>query len=452
MALKSSLLALALEDATTSVDVEVETTLPVHEELQDITEAAAEVDENLTAQDTVEEVAEALEGLAVLARGTLATGGMDAGQAQFLGYSVESHAKRIPGLRNTVPSQEAFGQTGSKLAATNLALESIGQMLKDLWATLKNLIMKAIRSVKDYYNKVFSGAARMAEKAKAIREKANKITNVAKEKSFDSGTLGKSLHISGKAPADIAAEIGKLEALAAEVYTKHDKTAIAAIEAYIEGVDAVDMTSDATFGTSAAGVISKLKDKFSTATTYGATSDVPATDARFKDLDRTEFDVKHSDQLLGGKAIFSTRMKSAPTDAKEFFSRYVGTMKVDLNDFSANEVDVTNLTFETLPTRTVAAACTKIEDLARKVVAFQKTNTDLEKLQDRLVASGDKFQKNSEKAKELSEGVQAVASSILRGHKEMLQMSQEPFRKFSGYVMSTAGAVLAYCEKSLAQY
>lgn len=452
MAFKSRLLAIALEDATTNVAVDVETTLPVHEELQEITEAAAEVDDNLGAQETVEEVAEALEGLAVLARGSLATGGMDAAQASIFNFSVESHARRIPGLRVSTPSQEAYGETGSKLQSTNLALESIGQMLKDLWATIKNLIMKAIRAVKDYYNKVWSGAARMAEKAKSIREKANKITTVAKEKKFESGSLGKALHIDGKAPADMDAQLVKLATLADAVYKKADAAAIASTEAYVTAVDKVDFSSDDAFGKSAAAMITALKDKFANAADYGATSDVPGDDARFKDLNRSEFDVKRSDEMLGGKGIFVTRMKTAPTEAKEFFSSYVGTMKADLSDYASTEKDVTNLSFDTLPTRSVATICTKIEELCSKVVSFKKSNADLEKLSERVLTAGDKFQKNSEKAKDLADSAQGLASAILRGHKDMVQLSQEPFRKFSGYVMSTAGAVLGYCEKSLAQY
>lgn len=452
MALKNKVLALALEDATTSVDVEVETTLPVHEELQEITEAAADVDENLDAQETVEEVAEALEGLAVLARGSLATGGLDAGQAAMFGYAVESHAKRIPGLRVTVPSQEAFGQTGSKLSATNLALESISQMLKDLWATIKNLIVKAIAAVKDYYNKVWSGAARMADRAKAISAKAGKITTVAKEKKFESGSLGKALHVDGKAPADLAAAIDDVIKVADVVYTKADKAAVDAKNAYADTVDRVDFSDDAKFGSTTAAVVTALKDKFATAPDFGATKDVPSDDARFKDLNRSEFSVKRSEEMLGGKAVFVTRMATVPSEAKEFFSNYLNTMKSDLSDFSATERDVTNLSFDTLPTRSVMAICTKVEELCGKVVAFKKTNAELDKASGRIVAAGDKFQKNSEKAKDLADSAQSLASSILKGHKEMIQLGQEPYRKLSGYIMSTTGAVLSYCEKSLAQY
>lgn len=85
---------------------------------------------------------------------------------------------------NRLPAMEAFESHRSKHEAYAVALEGIGQTLKDFWTAIKNQITKFWNSTKQWYIKALDGSNKLIARAKALSEKADGVQGTAKERTF----------------------------------------------------------------------------------------------------------------------------------------------------------------------------------------------------------------------------------------------------------------------------
>lgn len=86
---------------------------------------------------------------------------------------------------NRLPAMESLSSRQNGVEAKRIALEGIGQTLKDFWTAIKNQVNKFWNSTKQWYVKTLDGSNKLIARAKALDEKANTIQGTAKEKSFE---------------------------------------------------------------------------------------------------------------------------------------------------------------------------------------------------------------------------------------------------------------------------
>lgn len=83
-----------------------------------------------------------------------------------------------------LPAMESLSSRQNGVEAKRIALEGVGQTLKDFWTAIKNQMTKFWNSTKQWYIKTLDGSNKMIARAKALGEKADTIQGSAKEKSF----------------------------------------------------------------------------------------------------------------------------------------------------------------------------------------------------------------------------------------------------------------------------
>ena len=115
-----------------------------------ISEASDEIE--VTSADT--EVLEKIEE--VIAEAEESGEGLTPDAAAIANVAVEAIRIRMGakgGMRAL--AVENFGQKGDRLSSTRLALESIGDMIKDAWAAVLKFVEKVWNAVKEFFVKIF---------------------------------------------------------------------------------------------------------------------------------------------------------------------------------------------------------------------------------------------------------------------------------------------------------
>jgi len=171
-------------------------------DMQSIVNTAEEIIERDNVADAIYRCNVAVESLNALhgdLDDTIIAGKVDGATAVMAGHAVSGV---MAGLGATIPvaSVESIGQP---MAAADIALESIGTFLEDIWAKIKEFVAKWIQKVKEFWNKHISSAGRLAKAAKSLSEKAGKVTGSKKESKLKIGSSNwGNLAISGSFKSD----------------------------------------------------------------------------------------------------------------------------------------------------------------------------------------------------------------------------------------------------------
>jgi hypothetical protein len=121
--------------------------------------------------DSIEEAADTAETLTDIhdeMDASLETGGLDETAAAAIGVAVEHMCKRVgfPPNRNGF-ALEAFKSKASRIQATKIAMENIAERAKQLWAAIVAMFWKAVEMVKQFFIRLFDGAAKLAHRGEA---------------------------------------------------------------------------------------------------------------------------------------------------------------------------------------------------------------------------------------------------------------------------------------------
>lgn len=159
-----------------------------------------EVETNDTEIEEGVEAAAALESMyhdvAIAAK----NGGYDRHGARMMQIAHESIMALAAGVPARTFALESFGGAGSRVGATTLALEGIGESLKAIWAKIIAAIKAGIEKVKAFFLALFGSAEKLKKRAEALAERANGTTGSLKDaeaKSITNAGLYKRLHVSG---------------------------------------------------------------------------------------------------------------------------------------------------------------------------------------------------------------------------------------------------------------
>jgi hypothetical protein len=167
---------------------EVAAELPDHAEsleadIGGLNEEHADIAEHDAAIDEAEETIEALESIREQLIEADKEGGLTKSGAAILKISLEHMYSRV-GLPVTgdklMPALESFGGAASRQSATQIALESVGEVISKAWAAIVAAAKKAWEWIKGWYAKLFDANTKVGNRAKALLAAADKMEGEGK--------------------------------------------------------------------------------------------------------------------------------------------------------------------------------------------------------------------------------------------------------------------------------
>ena len=199
-------LVFAMEDDTNLEDgvANPEMAAQVEAGSAEVAQQTNEVEELQAAIEDAEEGAETLEKIeGVLEESAESGEGVDETAAEIAEVAVESICARL-GIRvgkKSFPAMEAFGSSNSRLSATKIALESIGEHLKRIWEAIKAAFIRLWDKVKAFFNTLFKNINGLAKQLEDLKERAAKVPANAKPKDtvLENKALAKAFSVAKKA-------------------------------------------------------------------------------------------------------------------------------------------------------------------------------------------------------------------------------------------------------------
>lgn len=468
----------------------------------DVAEAAAEVaeeEEALADLTTDADQTEDLQGAVEVAT----NGGEEAMSAESAAW-VRLALHQITGkygiTSDVMPTLEAFGGSSGRRAATRATLEGISDFLKKIWNAIKAQIQKVWAYMKNWYLKVLDAAPRLKKKAEAVSKRSENMTGSPEAKDV-SGPL-KQLHIAGKAPdGSLLAAKFKLvaEKMGAALGNKTSGGYEKTFEAYEKAInDLAEMDADkvteteaksrgaaansesiASFvmsleatpvitGISPAGLGPRpaapilegpirniARTQTDTANDSGGDGNKPLPNAEAEERFGTDTSATRSDELPGGKAVFTL----TAVDAKNYVAvvRHTGSKFTD-HDKKPKEVDSTG-DFKTYNSSNIQAICDSIVEICDHIIDYKKAWEKRDKYTAKLKTSVDKAMNNADKEKaegEITETMvknkRAVIRDLVKGLQNCWSKGASYESAMINYGISVSRAALTVCEASIAQY
>jgi hypothetical protein len=192
------LFALENEEVVGQVGEVSQTTQPMAEVEEAVAQVATEADEiNQVIQassDTLEGV-ETLQKVQDVAQASVDSGeGMSEDAAQVAQVVVESICNRlgIASSRSLMPAIESFGSSNTRLSATKIAIEGIGDTIKRIWEGIKRVVKNLWEKIKGFFARFFASTEKVKKAADAMRKKAKEYASRNIEnKTFENKSLFK---------------------------------------------------------------------------------------------------------------------------------------------------------------------------------------------------------------------------------------------------------------------
>lgn len=211
----------AVEPATAkTVSATVESSTDEGDVVDDYTEVANSKDECEVVSRETSELASAINGLESIFTAIEAyPEGMDERASHLANLACEAYVGPWNLGASLVPSTESFSGSHSRKHANSVALENIGETLKQAYAYVKELLAKAIEAIKAFLAKVFDRAEWLIRSSTALKTKAASLTGSPTEANVQLGHLAGRISIQGKVPAnphDVFAKVEGLFSLAEE--------------------------------------------------------------------------------------------------------------------------------------------------------------------------------------------------------------------------------------------
>lgn len=193
---------------------------PLNEEEKGIDEAAEEATLDTEAVEELDETQVALEGFADEVQYNYDNGGMSPSTARMLARGLEFHYSRL-NIDKAAPSLESFASVHSRREQTRVSLEDIKETAKNVWQALKNAILKAIKSMMDFFAKIAGGFKQLKERATKVKEAASNLNSdkegdiklasasyISMDGKVDAGTIVTSAEKIGKLADYVLGEMG----------------------------------------------------------------------------------------------------------------------------------------------------------------------------------------------------------------------------------------------------
>lgn len=171
---------------------------------------SAEVEHSVSDIDTgISDAGEAADGLAEVqgeVADAVASGdGLSEREARLAEMAVEGYCKMV-GINarkeRIFPSMENFGGRHSKLAASRIVLENVGETLKRIWEAIKAAVARVIEWIKSFFNGMLKNVDQLAKHIANLEKRVDEISSSAKPKNSSFSTGAKIFCIDGTAKFD----------------------------------------------------------------------------------------------------------------------------------------------------------------------------------------------------------------------------------------------------------
>lgn len=414
----------------------------------EVQEAAAPVAETETAIDELTEVAEGLEEIADAVEAAVEDGGLSTGAAEMLTLATESYTRRL-GLESApVASLESFGGASGRLQATRVSLEGLRETVENIWNAIKQQITKWINALRDYYQRVWAAAPKLRKRAEELKAKVDGLDGKsAKEKKVAAGGIVKALHIGGKFPSDLGAEIKKFGAVVEGLIKDGNKRNVAFAEELAAAAEKFDAGDSDKAVESSKSLMKDVFDSFGKHSS-GVSTETVSNDERFgKDQE-----VQRTAEMPGGKALFFTNRASASANEKLFGADVVTSTAVKVLPVAKKEPDLKNAEMDVLDIAGMRAVCDNVISIADAIESYKRTFEEGDKAKAKLVAAGDKMSKTIKSAKELQGDGKAAANAVFKMLQAMPRITTMVGDAAVTQGLNVSKAALAAVEKSLGQY
>lgn len=209
-------LALENEDVAAQPDItetqtELETSVDEQTMVQtDVEEMTAAIESAIDEASDLEEIGETLEESVEEGEG------VSEDAARVVDIAVESIRARLgmpASVRSTrvVPALESFGSSASRLTATQIALEGIGDQVKKVWETIKRVAAQVWEKIKSFFVGLLRNASLLKKHLEALKARAKAVPAGAKpaKEVLDSKSLAVALGNGAKADASTVKELNE---------------------------------------------------------------------------------------------------------------------------------------------------------------------------------------------------------------------------------------------------
>lgn len=415
--------------------------------LLEVQEAAQEVADNESAVDELTEVAEGLEEIADAVETAAEDGGLNPQAAEMLALGVESYTRRLGIESRVIPSLESFGGASNRQQATRVSLEGLRETIENVWNAIKAQIQKLITWVRDYYQRVWAAAPKIRKRAEDLLAKVDGLDGkTAKDKTVEAGGIVKALHLGGKFPADLGAEVKRVSASVKTALAGSNTEYTANAELIATGVEGVSADNSEKL---IEGLKKFLGDStlLADTTSIGATNGPDAGDDRFGN----DVDVKRSAELPGGVAIFASSRKAAQLNEKALGADHVSSISIKVMPFSKKAPDV-KAEMPVLDIATMRAVCNGVVELTTEIENFKRDFEKADKAKAKIVKAGDKFSDSIKRSKELSADAKTAANATMKMLQALPRLTTAASDCAVSVGLGTSKAALAAVEKSLGNY
>lgn len=426
--------------------VAVGTDIPVEEiadqpenDIAEMQEIATEMENG---EDSIDEAAETADTLGEVhdqMAETLPEGGMEPAAAAAVEVAVEHMCKRLGfSAKQSGFALEAFGDKKTRVQATKIAMETIGEQIKKIWAAIVAAFDKAVVWVKKFFESMFNGATRLAERA-------NKLGVAAKAKIAEGAKLQPDAKV-GK---------GVTNAFSFEKYLSKNGKFLSSSEIVSSYKELAGTSTAASFNNNEEAVSQVLTKCYDLLEQSGDTeythSNVNAMFAAFEAKASTSKKVSAAEGMelqetplpMGDFSVFYQAVSKKNTG--DDFIKHVGKMKMWV---AATGAEKTTGELASTP-----LALNDIETVASEVEAHMKKYEGSKQV---VKGINDAQNKIKELAKKMSEGKKEGedknsndAANIARA---VLSISSSGLTSIRSYDINVAKAVLDFGSKSLGQY
>lgn len=177
-----------LENELTGAEMEVspeegevaDVQVDVEQEVGEVTDGADAIEEGMGAADQLEQVEEVV--------GKAAEGeGLDDLSAEAIRIAVEAICARVganPKAVYSLYATENFQSASSRKANTKIALEGVGEFLKDMWKKIKAALQNLWTKVKAFWEKHISSLGRIKKALESMKQKVGESSGKLKDKAY----------------------------------------------------------------------------------------------------------------------------------------------------------------------------------------------------------------------------------------------------------------------------
>lgn len=158
-------------------DVQVE----VEQDLGETAEATGAIEEGIGAADQLEQVEE------VVADAVENGEGLDPVAAEAIRIAVEAICARVganPKAVYSLYATENFQSASSRKANSKIALEGVGEFLKDLWKKIKGALTRLWEKAKAFWDKHISSLGRAKKALESMKAKVSESSGKIKDKAY----------------------------------------------------------------------------------------------------------------------------------------------------------------------------------------------------------------------------------------------------------------------------